>query len=263
MNFKDMILSFFPLLISQSWYINAYFSLYLFIPFLNFGINNLNKKIYRNLIIFYILFFLFYYIIGFILNVKNKDFIFLKDGYSSHWLIILYIIGGYLGKYIIINKNNISLKYFIMYLLIYLFSAFITSESYFFLISTKSRINNKKLLINYLSPTIIFEALSLVMIFSKLSINNIFIIKIIEFFSPLTLNVTFLHSRLFYEKFINFNWMNKIKPNIIFIVTYQLGIIIYIFCGLIDYLRSIFFKLLKVKQFCILIENKFSKLMLK
>ena len=260
MNFKDMILSFFPLLIARSWYINAYFSLYLFIPFLNFGINNLNKKIYRNLIIFFILFFSFYYIIGFILNKKNKDFIFLNDGYSTHWLIILYIIGGYIGKYI--NKNNISLKYFVMYLLIYLFSAFITSESYFFLISTKSPINNKKLLINYLSPTIIFEALSLIMIFSKLSIN-MFIIKIIEFFTPLTLNITLLHWRLFYEKFINFNWMNKIKPNIIFIVTYQLGIIIYIFCGLIDYLRSIFFKLLKVKQFCILIENKFSKLMLK
>jgi surface polysaccharide O-acyltransferase-like enzyme len=63
MTFKNLILSFFPILINRNWYVNAYFSLYLFIPLLNFGINNLNKRIYRNLISFYILFFSFYYIL--------------------------------------------------------------------------------------------------------------------------------------------------------------------------------------------------------
>jgi len=257
-NIKDMILSFFPILTKRSWYITAYFSLYLFIPLLNLGINYLNRKIYRNLIIFFILFFSFYYIIGFILNV-NKDFIFLNDGYSSHWLIILYIIGGYLGKYIIINKKNINSIYIIIYLFIYLLSAFISSELFFILIKMNSYISNKQLLINYLSPTILFEALSLLMIFSKLSINNKFIIKIITFFTPLTLNITLLHWRIIYEKFITFNWMNKLKPSIICFVIYQQGLILYIFCGLIDYLRSILFKFLKVKQFCLFIENKFSK----
>ena len=258
MTFKLMIFSFFPILTKRLWYISAYFILYLFIPFLNFGINNLNKKIYRNLIIFFILFFSFYFIIGLSLSLRN-DFVFLYEGYSSLWLIILYIIGGYLGKYNIINKNIINLKYFIVYLLIYLFSAFISSESFFFLIRIKSSIYNKSLLINYLSPTIIFEALSLLMIFSKLSINNKFIINIISFFTPLTLNVTLLHSRLFFEKFITFNWMNKIKPNIICIIIYVFGFILYIFCCLIDYLRSILFKLLKIKQLCLFIEDKFSK----
>ena len=145
-NFKNMILSFFPILINRHWYINAYFSLYLFIPLLNLGINDLNSKIFRNLIFFYILFFSFYYIIGLILYGSKNDFIFLREGYSSHWLIILYIIGGYLGKYIIINKNLKSFKFFIIYLLIYIFSALITSESFFILISIKSRIYKKTLL---------------------------------------------------------------------------------------------------------------------
>jgi len=183
----------------------------------------------------------------------------LNDGYSSLWLIILYIIGGYLGKYIIINKKIINRIYIIIYLLIYLFSSFISSELFFILIKINSYISNKKLLINYLSPTILFEALSLLMVFSKLSINNKFIIKIISFFTPLTLNITLLHWRIIYEKFITFNWMNKLKPNIICLVIYQLGIMLYIFCGLIDYLRSKLFKFLKVKQFCLFIEDKFSK----
>ena len=62
-NFKYMILSFFPILICRHWYINAYFKLYLFIPFLNFGMNNLIKRTYKNLVCFYILFFPFYYLI--------------------------------------------------------------------------------------------------------------------------------------------------------------------------------------------------------
>ena len=104
MKFKNMILSFFPILINRHWYVNAYFSLYFFIPILNFGINQLNKKMHRNLILFYILFFSFYYIIGLVLIGAKNDFIFLREGYSTHWLIILFIIGAYLGKYIIINK---------------------------------------------------------------------------------------------------------------------------------------------------------------
>ena len=261
MNCKNMILSFFPILINRHWYITAYFGLYLFIPLLNLGIKDLNRKILRNLIIFYIFFFSFYYIIGLILNGVKNDLIFLREGYSSHWLIILYIIGGYLGKYIIINENLKSFKIFIICLLIYIFSALITSESFFILSSIKTKIYKNTILYNYLSPTIIFEALSLVMMFSKLSINNKFIIKIISFFTPFTLNITLLHLRLFAEKIITFNWLNKIKSNIVFIVIYQYGLILYIFFGLIDYLRSIFFRILKIKQFCLFIEDVFSKLM--
>jgi hypothetical protein len=227
---------------------------------LNYGINNLNQQNYKNIIIFYILFFSFYYIIGFILNNRNNNFHFLNNGYSSQWLIVLYIIGGYLGKYIIINKNNTNIKYFIIFFLTYLFSSLLSSESFFYLIEIKSQIFNKQLLINYLSPTIILQALSLIMIFSKLSINNRFIIKIISFFTPLTLNVTLIHWRLFSEKLINLNWMIKINKNIICIAIYLLAIFFYIFFGLIDYLRFILFRILKIKKLCIIIERTFSKI---
>jgi surface polysaccharide O-acyltransferase-like enzyme len=58
-NIKDLFLSLFPILIKRHWYINAYFSMNLLLPFINHGINSLNRKIYKNLIIFFIFFFLF------------------------------------------------------------------------------------------------------------------------------------------------------------------------------------------------------------
>ena len=47
----------FPILIKREWYFNSYFIMYLFVPFLNEGVKNLNKKTFRNIIIFYIFFF--------------------------------------------------------------------------------------------------------------------------------------------------------------------------------------------------------------
>ena len=95
---KSLILSFFPLLIRKHWYFNAYFSMYLFIPFINEGIKNLDRKTYRNIVLFMIGFFSFYNIIATIFS--EKDYNFLLNEYLSLWLIILYIIGGYFVKYL-------------------------------------------------------------------------------------------------------------------------------------------------------------------
>ena len=50
---RYLFLSFFPILIKRHWYVNAYFSMYLLLPLLNYGIQSLNIKIYRNLVISY------------------------------------------------------------------------------------------------------------------------------------------------------------------------------------------------------------------
>ena len=84
---KRLITSFFPILIKFRWYINAYFCMYLFLPFINYGINNINLKTYRNLIYFFVLFFSVYTIISSII-IKKSIFHFLNGGYTAMWLII-------------------------------------------------------------------------------------------------------------------------------------------------------------------------------
>ena len=80
-NLKDVLLSFFPILTKFHWYMNAYFIMYLFLPFINFGIKFLSIKTYRNLVCFYISFFSIYYIISSLF--QKKDYNFLIRGYSS------------------------------------------------------------------------------------------------------------------------------------------------------------------------------------
>ena len=47
-NQKSLFLSLFPILIKRHWYVNAYFYMYLLLPFINFGINSLNRSFHKN-----------------------------------------------------------------------------------------------------------------------------------------------------------------------------------------------------------------------
>lgn len=128
---KSLFLSLFPVLIKRHWYVNAYFYMYLLLPFINFGINSLNRAFHKNSVIFFILFYPIYYLISKITEI-NSNFNFLIEGYSSMWLIILYIIGAYFGKYIIINEQYKNHYFF--YSVIFIFSTFLSSEIHFKLI---------------------------------------------------------------------------------------------------------------------------------
>ena len=57
---KDVFVSIFPIGLFRRWYFNAYFCMYLFLPFINKGINFVDKIIFRNLIYFYFVFFSMY-----------------------------------------------------------------------------------------------------------------------------------------------------------------------------------------------------------
>ena len=254
-NFKSLFLSFFPILIKCHWYVNAYFIMYLFLPFINSGIKTINKKTFKYLVIFYILFFSIYYIISAIFNKKKYSF--LLDGYSSSWLIILYIIGSYFGKYIIKSLNISSMIIKTLYFIIYIALSLLSSEIYF--------ITKNKLLINYLSPTMLFQAISLIIIFHSIKITNKFLIKIIKFITPLTFSATLIHSKLFSLK-INmilflFESIKQFNSKFFFFKIYILSIIIFIFCILIDYIRLLLFKKMRIREICLSLERLFPKFM--
>ena len=253
-NFKLLLLSFFPILNRSHWYVNAYFIIYLFLPFINFGIKLINKKTYKYLVLFYILFFSIYYVISAIFNKKNYNF--LLDGFSSSWLTILYIIGSYFGKYILKSMKQSSMIIKTLHFINYIGFSLLSCEIYF--------ITKNKLLINYLSPTILFQAISLIMIFQSIKITNKFLIKIIKFITPLTFSATLIHSKLFLLKIsivlFLFESIKQFNSKFFFFKIYILSIIIFIFCILIDYFRLLLFKRMRIREICLFLETLFPKL---
>ena len=250
-NTRNLIVSFLPLLNKFHWYMNAYFIMYLIIPYINYGINYLDKNLYRKLIIFFFLFFSIYHIVHILLKTGNYSF--LSSGYSAFWLMILYIIGGYLGKYILVNSLYFIFPMKISYIIIYFLSSFVSEIVH---------IKNGPLFINYLSPTIFCQAISLLIFFSSLRINNSIIIKIINFITPLNFSVTFLHMILFQNKKIHseFEIVKEFDYHFLFFKVYGLSILIYIFCIIIDFFRQLIFKVLYITKICQFLENKIMKL---
>lgn len=252
----QLIYSLFPLLIKRHWYVNAYFSMYIILPFINEGIKNLKKIILKNIVIFLILYFSFYHVVAKL--IKKPEYSFLYDGYSSTWLTFLYIIGSYISKYIIDNEDKKFLTY-IFWLFIYLLSSFFTLGIYFNTFNFKNIPNN--LFLNYLSPTILFQAISLLMIFSRLQIKNSIIINIICFLNKLNFSVILIHGRLFQSRNsfckMFFIWVKNYKGNLIFLRIYVISLFVYFICIVIDYFRLSLFKLLNVRYFFEIIENKF------
>jgi surface polysaccharide O-acyltransferase-like enzyme len=245
---RDFILSFLPLLKKYHWYVNGYFIMYLFLPFMNFGINYLNKVTYIKLITNYILFFSFYHIIHVLM--KTLDYNFLESGFSAFWLMILYLIGGFLGKYILNNSSYFSFWKNFFCLFIYFLSSFLSEIGI-----------GERLFINYLSPTILCQAISLLILFSRLRIKNAFIIKIINFITPLNFSATLIHLILLgknrIEKVI-FGFYEKVREfdcHFFFFKIYGLSISIYIFCIIIDYFRLLIFNVLSIKKLCQYLER--------
>ena len=205
------IINIFPILINRQWYFNSYFIMYLFVPFLNEGIKNLNKKTFRNIIIFYLFFFSLYDIVS-ILN-KTQPFNQLNSGYSALWLIILYIIGSYFGKYIInksVNENNIF--YSFKWILIFLFSTIFNYKLHLILINKKNKDFRLTIFKKYTNPVVLFQSISLLLFFSKLKIKSIFFKKMISFFTPLVFGVLLFHTYIFrFNIKILVNFFNELK----------------------------------------------------
>jgi len=111
----------------------------------------------------------------------------------------------------------------------------------------------------YTNPIVLFQAISLLMFFSKLKIKNNFLKKLISFFTPLVFGVLLFHSRILHleTKILN-NFFNKLKDmndNYYFYYIIFYAIFFFFLCALVDYLRLLIFNLLKIKEISIIIEN--------
>jgi len=252
----DLILSFFPLGLKRNWYVNGYIFMYYFLPFVTNSISLINKRLYGKIVFhFFFIYSIYYTIIKY--NIKkanfNSNFNFINEGYTSFWLLILYIVGGYIGKFY--TYKNIKLN--IIYLLIYLISSLITSEYLFYSIR-KYKVKNE-IFLSYNSPTVILQALSLALFFNRIKINNKYLIKVISFFYPLNFSVNIIHTRFFFSKIQSslnlFKYIKSLTPSYLFFKIYGISIVIYFVCTFIDYFRALVFKIFRIRTICFYIEK--------
>jgi surface polysaccharide O-acyltransferase-like enzyme len=106
---KELVQTFFPVIMGRWWFITLYVMLYLLAPFINLALNNMDKKAHERLLIILSIFIV-------ILPSLNYTF-FYDNGYSIQNFIFLYCVGAYIRKYDIPRLNYIII-YFVSSLLL-------------------------------------------------------------------------------------------------------------------------------------------------
>jgi len=247
----------YTLFITDYWYSTSYFIMYFFFPLINEGITQIKEKKMRHFIIN--LFFVFSFlneIRKYSKRFKSLDIFNLKNGFSYSWLLILYLFGGYLGKFIIdINKKR-NKYYYIKYIFLIIIFGLIKTK---LLLSEIVKKNVNYIKLNYASPTYLGISISIILIFSNININNKILIKLISFFSSLTYGIYLSHNHCFVRLYIvrkYFLWILKYKSIYIVINEIIISFGVFLFCSFIDLIRLFIFRFLKIKKLLILLENK-------
>lgn len=226
-----------PITSTQYWYVTAYFGMLLLSPLLNYGIQNISFK-GLSLIV------LCAFVFGMTIPCLTKmDPFSLSGGYSTIWLCILYVIGGYISKYDISSKVR-KWQMFAVYAI----SAFATFMAY--------RRQHMEW-VDYTSPTIFICAVSLLMFCVNISVKeNGAVSRIIKLLSPSALSVYLIHVHpLIYSNVINGRFAGLLSYNIIVFTVLIILIIlgIYFLCIICDIPRRIIIRATKLqKRLCLL-----------
>lgn len=254
----DVIKSFFPVSTKHYWYISAYFGMYILVPVLNAALQNIQK---RTMEVSLVGMFLVFCILSLEFDPKSKyDPFILDKGYSVLWLCLLYLLGGYFKKYNIVSKVK-KFKAFALFvsMTVVTFLSKYCIETFTTLTTENSTYG--KLLVNYVSPTVLLAGVGLFFWASQLKFPKP-LEKVISFFAPASLGVYLIHVckpvwtgviKDFSRDFVKYD---GIKMLVLIAVS---AVAIYLACSLIELLRIRLFKLLRINKLCLIIENMCTK----
>lgn len=210
-------------------------------PILNSALENMEYKLLRNSIIMIII------IISVLPFIYAGDIFLTRNGSSFVWLMVLYLIGGFIKKYNLHNKfsNSSMIILFAFCIILELASAYLTSY-----LELKGVTDFKFTLISYTSSTtMLLSGISLLIIFSKLKVKSWR--KIIAFLSPLCFSVYLIHEHDVirdkyiigqFEKFLDY-------PTKEMLISIGITVVSIFFIGIfIDSFRECLFKVLRLKK---------------
>ncbi len=247
---NSIITAVFPITRKQYWYLSAYFGMYIFVPLLNLIIEKCERQILKRI---FILIFIFMCVIP---TGMHSDPYNLNSGYSTAWLCLLYLLGGYIEKYNILSKLKKMTSMFLFWISIIVSICFKALIEYCITYVLGNSINisfGGWGVISYLSPTIILAAVFLISYFSKLNFSWGGVERIIKLLSNASLGVYIIHCSPFvWNKVISDAAVPFLKYNCVImgILVILCAFLIWLICSCIDIIRIYIFKLFRVEFVC-------------
>jgi surface polysaccharide O-acyltransferase-like enzyme len=241
---------FLPTFSHSYWYFTAYFGVYLFMPLLNVVIQKTERKTITNILVLIIL------CVG-IGGLFNSNLMWEASGYSTIWLMIMYLLGGVYKKYKTKKEKN-GLTYIFYFLLFCAidFCIKMVVDKYFVNVDYINRLSYSTL--NYSSIFLVLASIQLFRFFEQYEPNNKYVEKIVNFLVPTSFGVYLVHvNPAVWENFMKgrFLYCTNYLSVMYIVVFFASCIGLYLLCSFIDYGRLKLFEKIKVKNFVIKVDN--------
>ncbi|MCR4661385.1 MAG: acyltransferase [Clostridia bacterium] len=252
LNGETILHSFFPVAFNSYWYFTAYFCLFLFIPILNAALNNIPGK-YISILLLIIL------VVVSILSLIDGNIFQLNEGYGVLWLIILYLTGGVIRKHNVLKR--IKTKWLILIWVGMILLTFLIKLSVEQI--TMKNGNITEVFSSYTHPSMIIISIVMLELFSRITFKKK--PKLIAFFAPTSFGVYIIHVHPFMWKYLNnvFAKYAMFNPFLLILSVIGTALALYIGCSIIDYLRSLLFKVIRLKPGLQKLEEAIKKKILK
>lgn len=243
----SVVRAMFPVLSARYWYFTMYVAVLCFAPLLNRGINALDQTTAKWLVAALCVVFSGSCLLQ-NFGVPGSDPFILNDGYSAMWLIVLYVIGGCIARFdlfsgiasgwlIVINGGCVVLSW--------LFKC--VEETYNVLGDSISA----NAFVSYRSPTVLIAAMTLLLLFARRPVLPKWLHKLTIFFAPVSFGVYLIHEQLQVRAVAitdRFTAAVELPPALFALHLIGSVVAIYLVCSLIDYVRLLLFRLLRVKS---------------
>ena len=230
-----------PILSGQYWFISCYIVLYIISPIINKAFNKLTQNQIKYLLIILLI------LIGIIQIVFDPAEILYGNLFG---MILIYLIGGYIKKYITVEGNKLVIKsiliaiifsiiYIILHTLLMLSTDTIELKNFLGKIYAKFR--------NFNNILLIFIGICIFMKFKKVNIKSKKLSKILAFITPSVFSIYILHENInlrgnLWSQLEILNYSNSWL-----LIPYALLMVFLVFtvCLLIDLLRRGLFYFIK------------------
>lgn len=234
----------FPIMKSQYWYMTAYIGMIVIAPVLSKAVNAASIKTLSFVLLASLI------ILCLLPAIFNVSIFGLTGGYSTMWLCVMYIFGGYFARI----RNSIKISKLIL-LVIYVV---MVVGTYALRLVSVSRFTN------FTSPTIVIASIALLLIFSDIKFKeNSKVGKAISFVSASALAVYIIHvNPLIWNNYIKNFAVSYVKSSALVMGLQIIGsaLVIFVACIAIDMVRRLIFWVIRIKPLMKLIDKLADKI---
>lgn len=240
---RQTLEAFLPATSIQYWYFTFYIPVLFLMPYLNFFIEKINIFSMRKMIgLLFILFSLIPWIF-------QTDWFGLKGGFSTFWLIILYLFGGWIRKELDYKESWLKVCQTRCLLLVLGALIMIQIILRFGLDRIGVMIGTENILMHdfssYTSPFVVAEAVALTLLFARLKFPGDKIRTLISKMGATSFGVYLIHDNQFIRNYVMMDKLTGIgQLNSIVYLAAMVGIAIgiYVCCSIIELLRAWIFR---------------------